>query len=323
MKRPTVILLLGAALGILSGASPAAANPLQAFENAWESCAQQTSIAERRMGVPRHLLTAISLAESGRWDDSSRANVAWPWTVTTGGEGRFFDTRAEAIAEVEILMTQGVSNIDVGCMQVNLFYHGGAFETLDEAFDPRANATYAAAYLKNMHALTGDWADAAGYYHSMTPERSGPYREKVVRFWRQRGGDAVAGLEPGEPGAKRAAPIDHARMARLNDAFRARREAKRAEAPDPASRDALQTVRRRQLAQWRDAMSRGVGIQHLIAMRQAELERRKKRELDRLGKGDEKARFTERRRRQLRDWRMKIAGTGSLTGPIPLAATRP
>ncbi|MCH7937868.1 MAG: transglycosylase SLT domain-containing protein, partial [Proteobacteria bacterium] len=202
MKTLIRMICLGVLAAALPGPSPARANPAQAFDNAWNLCRLETARTERRMAIPRYLLTAISLAESGRRDDVNGVNVAWPWTVTSGGQGRFFDTKAEALAEVEILMTQGVRNIDVGCMQVNLFYHGSAFETLDEAFDPRANTTYAATYLKTMHAATGDWTEAAGYYHSTTPERNGPYKEKVLTFWRRQGGgpsdgSAVAARTPG------------------------------------------------------------------------------------------------------------------------------
>ncbi len=132
------------------------------------------------MDIPGYLLSAISLAESGRWDELRRANVAWPWTVTSGGRGRFFNTKAEALAEVEFLMTEGVRNIDVGCMQVNMYYHGGAFESLAEALDPEANVTYGASYLKNLYSATGNWTQAAGDYHSTTPELNGPCKARVL-----------------------------------------------------------------------------------------------------------------------------------------------
>ena len=153
---------------------------------------------ERRTAIPKGFLKAISLAESGRWDELNRENVVWPWTVTAKGQGRFFDTKAEAVAEVEFLMTEGVRNIDVGCMQVNLYYHDGAFESLEEALDPRANKAYAAAYLKNMYSATGDWTDAAGYYHSTTPERNEPYKRKVLAFWRGQGGGPGDGQGDGQ-----------------------------------------------------------------------------------------------------------------------------
>ncbi|MDA0304864.1 MAG: transglycosylase SLT domain-containing protein [Proteobacteria bacterium] len=301
---------------LLAESSPASANPTQAFDNAWNLCATETARTEQRMGVPKHLLKAISLAESGRWDAGRRENVAWPWTVTSGGEGRFFDTKAEAVAEVEILMTQGVRNIDVGCMQVNLYYHGHAFENLKEAFDPKANTTYAAAYLKNMFKVAGNWTDAAGYYHSTTPERNGPYKEKVAAFWRGQGGRSVAQV------ANIYIPVDHARMGRLNKRFRARLDAGR-EAEDPTLRgaEALAQFRSQQLEKWRDAKSRGLGTQHLVAMRQAEMELKKKREIDRMTKGDPKTRFATKRAQQLRDWRTGVSSHGRQTlGATSIAA---
>ena len=278
------------------------------------------------MAIPRHLLGAISLAESGRWDANNRVNVAWPWTVTSGGQGRFYDTKAEAMAEVEILMTEGVSNIDVGCMQVNLYYHGGAFETLEEAFDPRTNATYAAAYLKNMYLITGDWTAAAGYYHSQTPSRNGPYKEKVQAFWRQQGGAvATARGRPENParGPKAMGPsrVDYARMAQLNKRFKARRDAQRQPAAGGGRGNSLAAFRNKQLDAWREARSRGVGTQHLIAMRQAELQLKRNREMDRLLKGDSKTNFAAKRAQQLTDWRLKIAGQGVGGGLEPGAKT--
>ena len=324
MKTLIRMICLGVLAAALPGPSTARANPAQAFDNAWNLCRLETARTERRMAIPRHLLTAISLAESGRPDDVNGVNVAWPWTVTSGGQGRFFDTKAEALAEVEILMTQGVRNIDVGCMQVNLFYHGGAFETLDEAFDPRANTTYAATYLKTMHAATGDWTEAAGYYHSTTPERNGPYKEKVLTFWRRQGGGpgggtAVAARTPGTK-AKRFIPIDHARMARLNARFKARRDAQRIGGGDGKGKDPLAVFRARQLDAWRDATGRGLGTAHLIAMRRAELELKKKREMERLVNGDPKARFAARRGRQFRDRRIKMTGAGTATALAASAA---
>ncbi len=322
MKRLFRWLCYCIAASALPGSSLARANQGQAFDNASNICAEQTALIERRTGVPKHLLRAISLAESGRWDTSKQANVAWPWTVTSGGQGRYFETKAEALAEVEILMTQGVRNIDVGCMQINLFYHGGAFETLDEAFDPQANTTYAAAYLKNMFATTGDWMEAAGYYHSTTPERNGPYKKKVLAFWRGQGG-SLAGLAPDSP-RKRYAPIDHARMARLNASFRARKEAARGDNADAGPRnsiEALKAIAAKELDAWRDARSRGLGMTHLLAMRRAELKLKQKRKWDRLGRGNEKDAFTARRAKQLRDWRLKTLDRGKLAAALPL--TRP
>ena len=130
------------------------------------------------------LLGAISLAETGRWDSDREASFAWPWTVMAEGRGRYFETKAEAIAEVESLVAKGISNIDVGCMQINMYYHGGAFADLDEALDPsRQRRPMPGEYLRNLYGAAGSWTTAAGYYHSMTPERGDAYREKVLALW--------------------------------------------------------------------------------------------------------------------------------------------
>jgi hypothetical protein len=73
--------------------------------------------------------------------------------------------------------------IDVGCLQVNLHYHPQAFASLEEAFDPPANARYAAQFLTRLHQGTRNWEQAAARYHSSTPELGDAYRLKVLAAW--------------------------------------------------------------------------------------------------------------------------------------------
>ena len=105
----------------------------------------KTAIAqvEFAMRLPVSILQAISLAESGRWDKTSRSKFAWSWTDTARGKGRFYPSKEQAIVAVRQLKAEGVRNIDVGCMQINLMYHPKAFGRLEQAFDPGANARYA------------------------------------------------------------------------------------------------------------------------------------------------------------------------------------
>jgi hypothetical protein len=73
--------------------------------------------------------------------------------------------------------------IDVGCMQINLHFHPRAFQNLEEAFDPWANARYAAQFLTQLHAARNDWMVAAGHYHSHTPDLAEAYRGRVRNAW--------------------------------------------------------------------------------------------------------------------------------------------
>ncbi|CCG39625.1 transglycosylase SLT domain-containing protein [Magnetospirillum molischianum] len=175
-----------ALLGALIAASPARAVPPLPLD---ALCSAEVTTAEQNYGIPSGLLQSISILESGRYDSSRRATIAWPWTVMAEGEGRYLPTKAAAIAEVRRLKARGVQNIDVGCMQVNLRYHPTAFADLDDAFDPAANVAYAARFLSGLHEATGHWPTAASYYHSQTPSLAAAYREKLMRIWDKIGGE--------------------------------------------------------------------------------------------------------------------------------------
>ena len=149
-----------------------------------QTCARAVHAAEIANQLPRFLLHAVSLTESGRWRDEANASVAWPWTITAGGKGKFFPTRAKALAEVKRLQSQGVTNIDVGCMQINLGYHGHVFQTVEEAIEPINNVAYAATLLKRLRLKSGSWAHAVGRYHTSNWKGRGKdYWRRVRTSW--------------------------------------------------------------------------------------------------------------------------------------------
>ena len=154
-------------------------------------CRAAIGTAERAAGLPGHLLGAVGLVESGRRDPAGGVSP-WPWTINAEGIGRFFATKAEAVAAAQALLDRGVRSLDVGCLQVNLMHHPAAFASLDQAFDPPANARYAARFLTALYARTGAWPRAVAGYHSLTPEIGQAYARKVLAVWPRGGGlDAV------------------------------------------------------------------------------------------------------------------------------------
>ena len=166
------------------GAGPGAATPAAL-------CRVAIGTAERAAGLPERLMVAIGLVESGRRDPAGGVSP-WPWTINAEGIGRFFATKAEAIEAAQALLDRGVRSLDVGCMQVNLLHHPAAFASLDQAFDPAANARYAARFLTALYAQTGAWPRAVAGYHSLTPEIGEAYARKVLAVWpRERGLDAA------------------------------------------------------------------------------------------------------------------------------------
>lgn len=220
------------------GAQAAPGGPAEGY------CAAEVAHNERLYGIPDRLLNSISVVESGRYDRDNKATLAWPWTVTSQGEGKYFPSKAEAIAEVRRLQTRGVKSIDVGCMQINLMYHPTAFLSLDEAFEPVANVGYAARFLKGLFDATSNWVVAASYYHSQTPHLAAAYRQRLLKVW---DGDDLAGTQaaslvrPLAPPALKLGkgpglvPPSSARVAEQRQAWREQQELDRIEARDIAN----------------------------------------------------------------------------------------
>jgi soluble lytic murein transglycosylase-like protein len=98
------------------------------------------------------------------------------------GAPLFFSNATDAVAAARAAAGSSLSE-DVGCFQINLFYHPQAFASLAEAFDPVANARYAARFLQQLYARTGSWAKAVALYHSATPELGEPYAARVLETW--------------------------------------------------------------------------------------------------------------------------------------------
>jgi hypothetical protein len=144
------------------------------------ACMAAITTAEQKHGIPAGLLMAIGRLESGRPDRATGAVQPWPWTINAAGRGFYFESQVQAVAFVQDTQKNGTASIDTGCMQVNLQQHPNAFRTLEDAFDPRINADYAATFLADLHRETGDWGTASGFYHSRTPELAGPYQTAVA-----------------------------------------------------------------------------------------------------------------------------------------------
>jgi hypothetical protein len=147
------------------------------------ACGAAGAAAERNANLPPNLLTSIGIVESGRADPLTGAVAPWPWTVNIDGAGRYFDSKADAEAFVRLAQSSGAGDVDVGCFQVSLEYHPDAFASLDEAFDPAANANFAAAFLTQLKAQTGSWNTAIADYHSAVPDLGLPYQRRVLAAW--------------------------------------------------------------------------------------------------------------------------------------------
>ncbi|MCC0062955.1 MAG: transglycosylase SLT domain-containing protein [Defluviimonas sp.] len=157
-------------------------------------CDAAATRAAEREGVPLTVLQAITRSETGR----SRGGKLqpWPWTVNMEGAGHWFDSENLARDFAYRSHDRGARSFDVGCFQINYKWHGKAFSSIDEMFDPVANAVYAARFLKELHAETGSWEAAAGAYHSRTKEHADRYAARFQRIRSKLEGRTMPQTEP-------------------------------------------------------------------------------------------------------------------------------
>lgn len=142
-------------------------------------CDLATQSASVDHGVPLAVLAALMLTESGR--KQGHRLRPWPWTINMEGAGHWFDTQADARAFVDTHFRRGARSFDVGCFQVNYKWHHQGFASIDEMFDPLANARYAARLMRALFVELGSWDKAAGAYHSRTPELAERYRSRFMQ----------------------------------------------------------------------------------------------------------------------------------------------
>lgn len=155
-------------------------SPASANADPSEICDRAAIFAASQTGVPISVLKAISLTETGR--DQGGVMRPWPWTVNMEGKGVWFETEDAAQAYAEEHFKRGARSFDVGCFQINYKWHHEHFTSLQAMFDPGENALYAAQFLGELYAELGDWAAAAGAYHSRTPEYAERYAARFSAF---------------------------------------------------------------------------------------------------------------------------------------------
>ena len=144
------------------------------------SCNHYTEKIAKEYKIPSKLLTSISLVESGL--KKGENFVSWPWTLNVSGKSKFFESKDETISFLKKNYNKK-KNIDVGCMQISLKYHGENFESFNQLLDPINNIQYAAKYLRSLYTKHKTWNEAISRYHSSIPKRKKRYLKKVQDYW--------------------------------------------------------------------------------------------------------------------------------------------
>lgn len=154
-----------------------------ATANNSQTCDLAAARASHEFNVPINVLRAVTRTETGRGKGGTLQ--PWPWTVNMEGAGHWFETEDAARAFVFKHFKRGARSFDVGCFQINYKWHGQAFQSIEEMFDPIKNARYAAEFLSDLHRELGNWSDAAGAYHSRTPKYAKIYKSRFESIHQQ------------------------------------------------------------------------------------------------------------------------------------------
>ena len=135
-------------------------------------CEGEMRAAAARYEVPLGVLYAVGLTESGRKDSLQ------PLAMNIAGEAYFATSLDDAIHRFDTAEAAGIKLIDIGCMQINHYFHGSAFASLKGMFDPHANVDYAARFLKGLRRQEGSWTLAVARYHA--GPNNNPAQKKYV-----------------------------------------------------------------------------------------------------------------------------------------------
>lgn len=128
---------------------------------------------ETKYKIPKGLLASIAKIESNNQ----------PFAINIGGESYFAADIESAKEYIVSKLSVGITNIDIGIMQINWRWHGKAFKNLYHILLPKYNIEYAGRLLASLKKQHGDWHTAVRLYHSAKPEYYRIYSRKVVMNW--------------------------------------------------------------------------------------------------------------------------------------------
>lgn len=179
MNKTFITIVLSA--GMLLTVSSSAFAVIDSEINESRKCSAHFSYFEKKYDIPKDTLYSISLQETQKKHGKLNIQIVWPWSVNVEGTGYHFNSKDEAIKFTRQKQAEGITSIDVGCMQINLKYHPDVFASLEQAFSPRRNIAYGAKHLREKYEASKNWRVAIGHYHSYNKSKSHKYYKNVSK----------------------------------------------------------------------------------------------------------------------------------------------
>lgn len=123
-------------------------------------CEREMIAASEAEKVPLGVLYAVALTETGR------GGLLHAYALNIEGQTVVAESAQEAVTHFRAARRKGKKLIDLGCMQINHYYHGAHFQSVQDMLDPRRNVFYAARFLRQLEEREGSWSMAVARYHA-------------------------------------------------------------------------------------------------------------------------------------------------------------
>lgn len=133
-------------------------------------CERELARAAAKYQIPLQILYAVALTESGT------GSGLQPLMLHIEGKDHLPASLPAALEMFRAANARGVKLIDIGCMQVNWYWHREEFRTLEEIFDPRLNVEQGARFLKELRQRHGSWTMAVARYNAGPANTQGQHR---------------------------------------------------------------------------------------------------------------------------------------------------
>lgn len=157
-------------VGVLTFSMALSCNQTQANQ-----CLKAIDLLGKSTQVPSSLLHSIAKVESGFGPHKE----PWPWAIQVQGRSYYFRTEKAAARYIKQLLAIGIENFDVGCGQINYYWHKDKVRSPFDLLNPAKNILIAANYLKTLKAQHNSWLKAVAHYHSSNQQKGLHYARMV------------------------------------------------------------------------------------------------------------------------------------------------
>jgi soluble lytic murein transglycosylase-like protein len=123
-------------------------------------CEREMIRAARKYNIPLGMLYAVGLTETGQ------KGSLQPYALNVEGRAVYGNDKGDALRQFAAAKAAGAKLIDLGCMQINHYFHAEQFTSLDDMLEPDKNVDYAARFLKQLREREGNWTMAVARYHA-------------------------------------------------------------------------------------------------------------------------------------------------------------